>query len=507
MNEIVPQQLTLRQSIPTVVGCVDFTEFCDQMERFDKIIDATELDKQFVLDFINIAVKDARKKADKCGEVFKGFSYKKKIRLQNKGMIAFRCGIARTMTGESFRKFHIHLADSNVLQWFTRIDKVTHIRTFSKSQLERNEKCFTEEVLEETITTLLQASTDKSESLKMELDGPLKIDDVFIDSTCVETNIHHPVDWALFRDAIRTLMKATILIRKAGLKHRMDDPKSFIKKINNLSIEMGSARRKKDSKRERKRILRIMKKLLKKVENHGLRHRDLLVKHWEKTTLGKGKVDNILKGIDNVLMEIERVIFQAHERIIGERRISSDKKLLSLYEKETQIIVRGKLGAEVEFGNTLLLAEQHDGFIIDWDFFEGQSPSDAKLMNPSITRIQNRLRGKKIKSATADRGFWSPGNNNCLKKNNIKNFICSRSVPELRKQLQGKEFRNHQKRRGQTEGRIGIFKNCFLGRPLRSKGFSNRKMKIGLCVLTHNLWLLARLINENIKIKEKLEAA
>jgi hypothetical protein len=34
---------------------------------------------------------------------------------------------------------------------------------------------------------------------------------------------------------------------------------------------------------------------------------------------------------------------------------------LSLYETDTRVIVRGKAGASVEFGNTLLLAEQPDG--------------------------------------------------------------------------------------------------------------------------------------------------
>jgi hypothetical protein len=40
-------------------------------------------------------------------------------------------------------------------------------------------------------------------------------------------------------------------------------------------------------------------------------------------------------------------------------------KILSFYDKEVEVIVRGKSGAEVEFGQRLLLTEQEDGLIID----------------------------------------------------------------------------------------------------------------------------------------------
>ena len=56
------------------------------------------------------------------------------------------------------------------------------------------------------------------------------------------------------------------------------------------------------------------------------------------------------------------------------------------------------------------------------------------------------------------------------------------------------EFILHQTRRSQTEGRIGIFKNAYLGRPLRSKGFEHKENTVVWCVLTHNLWVLARMI-------------
>ena len=53
--------------------------------------------------------------------------------------------------------------------------------------------------------------------------------------------------------------------------------------------------------------------------------------------------------------------------------------------------------------------------------------------------------------------------------------------------------------------RIGILKNDFLGRTLRSKGFANRERAVAWAVLAHNIWLIAR-VGMEIE-KEKREAA
>ena len=70
--------------------------------------------------------------------------------------------------------------------------------------------------------------------------------------------------------------------------------------------------------------------------------------------------------------------------------------------------------------------------------------------------------------------------------------MCPRNPHRLQERLQEPRFIALQSRRGQTEARIGIFKNAFLGNPLRSKGFSRKQMAISWCVLTHNLWVIAR---------------
>jgi hypothetical protein len=194
---------------------------------------------------------------------------------------------------------------------------------------------------------------------------------------------------------------------------------------------------------------------------------------------------------------------QAHERIIGERRVANKDKILSFYDTDVRVLVRGKAGAEVEFGNAMYLAEQSDGLIVDWDFIQEQAPGDNKLVAKSIESIGKEYGA--LTSYTADRGFDSPMNAVDLEKLKIINAICPRSVSELEKRLADETFCHLQKRRGATEARIGIFKNAYLGKPLKSKGFKNRKIRIGWCILSHNLWKLSTMAAQRRKeIEEEL---
>ncbi len=91
--------------------------------------------------------------------------------------------------------------------------------------------------------------------------------------------------------------------------------------------------------------------------------------------------------MDGVLARLSQAQKQAHERIIGGCRVDNADKVLSLYETDTRVIVRGKAGAEVEFGNPLLLAEQTDRVIVDWHLHRASAPADARQLPASLARL------------------------------------------------------------------------------------------------------------------------
>jgi hypothetical protein len=63
---------------------------------------------------------------------------------------------------------------------------------------------------------------------------------------------------------------------RARVESRMFEPEQFITNINRLSMEMTHTRRKKNGNKERKRVLRQMKKLVAVVGGHARRYRTLL---------------------------------------------------------------------------------------------------------------------------------------------------------------------------------------------------------------------------------------
>ena len=73
-------------------------------------------------------------------------------------------------------------------------------------------------------------------------------------------------------------MKIVQLIRDQGLKHRMEEPGLFVSRINKLCMAMTHAWNRtgaQESKRQRKKILRQMDRLVGTVRNHARRYRDL----------------------------------------------------------------------------------------------------------------------------------------------------------------------------------------------------------------------------------------
>jgi hypothetical protein len=341
--------------------------------------------------------------------------------------------------------------------------------------------------LVETVLSVGQQSPDK-----LALAQPLDLEVYFLDTTCVKANIHFPVDWVLLRDATRTLMKAVQLIREHGLKHRMDDPQEFLCGMNRLCLEMTQARAKADSQRQRKRVLRKMDRLMGVIRGHAQRYRQLLDEQWEKTDWTRKQAEQVLGRMDAVLKLLPAARRQARQRILAEQAVDNSEKLLSLYEPQVRVIVRQKAGAEVEFGNTLLLGESQQGLIVDWQLFGEIAPADSRLVVASVDRIE-QVYGKILKGMGTDRGFDSERNRQELVARGVYNGICPRDPHELRRRSKSWKFRRLQRRRSQTEGRVAIFKNNFLGKPLRSKGFENRKLAVTWAVLIHNLWVIARL--------------
>jgi hypothetical protein len=475
-------QTEFRPALPVVFGAKDYREFRETIEEVDHFLTATGIEHRMLVAHLKATT-----------ESHPGNHRQKSYKTLRQ---ALRYSILLALTGLSHRDLSHRVADSAIFQWFTHTSEIDGVRPSSKSSIERFEKLFSSEEICKLIDACNTAVADPVGAQELLYsDMPLKFDEIFADTTCVKSNIHFPVDWVLLRDATRTLIQAIQRIRSQGLKHRMGDPKKFMRDMNKLCIEMTHVRKKKGAKKMRKAIFRRMKRLMKTVESHASNYYHLLESRWAETDLSETQAQGILGHLQNVLDQLPQAVHQAHERLIGGRRVANKDKILSLYESDVHVLVRGKADAEVEFGNGFYLAEQTDGLIVDWSFIKEQPVSDNKLVADSIMRLTKTY--GTLKSYSGDRGFDAQDNRDALAGKNIANGICPRSVVQLKERLEDPYFRQLQTRRGSTEARISIFKNAYLGTPLRSKGFENRKTRIEWCILTHNLWKLARIAVQN----------
>ena len=475
-----------RPALISVLGSKDYLDFRDTLIEMDRILTETGLEHIFIQNRL-AAMGAMRDKANL-------FHYRT-MRL------ALRYSILLGITGNSYRELSRRVADSQVFQWFTHTALLDQVRPVSKSSIARFDKMFTTEEVAELIHNLNGLMADEvTASNLLYQETALKFDKIFADTTCVKANIHYPVDWKLLSDASCTLMNVIIMIRKHGIKYRISDPKRFLRNMNKLCIEMTHARKKVGASKIRKKIFRRMKRLMKTIETHARNYYNELESRWQETDLSEVETQIILDRITNILDQLPQAVHQAHERIIGGRRIANKDKILSLYDPDINVLIRGKSDAEVEFGNGLYLAEQENGLIVDWKFIQEQPPGDNKLTPESIKRITEEY--GKPESYAADRGFDSSDNRLDLEELGIINAICPRSVPLMIEKLEDDIFCILQKRRGATEARIGIFKNVYLGKPLRSKGFKNRQVRIEWCILAHNLWKLASMAAQRRKENE-----
>lgn len=472
-------QQSLRPELPTYFVPKEYRVFRDTLIEVNRILDSG-IEHRFIV-----------KKAEALGidplTEFAQHFYAKTSR-------ALRYCFLLALGDYAHRELAVRVSDSLLLQWFTTTDGLVP-RPYSKSSIERFEKSFGKDEIEQLIHEVNRSVSKRETAEELILQEKLDLTHLWADTTCIRANIHYPVDWVLLRDATRTLIKSILVIRRHGLKHRIDPPEQFITEINKLVMEMSHTRKKKHGAKIRKMILRRMKKLLNTIEAHARRYYEVLDQHWDQTDLTRKQAEVVLRRMHNVIEQLPKGIWQAHERIIGERRVDNREKILSLYEPDVRVMVRGKSGAEVEFGNALYLAENGDGLIVDWEYIDEQPPSDSVLVKESIERVTHNYGSPE--SYTTDRGFSSKANSEYLHTEGIYDAICPKSVRELVERLQEPLFRELQKRRGATEARIGIFKNVYSGRPLRSKGTHHRGVRIGWCIFTHNLWKLGSMAAEN----------
>ena len=198
--QILPFPQELRPQLPTIVGNVDYLSLRRQLEQIDVLLRVSGVERDFVERALaGWKVAGARQPTASA-----------QLRFQQRSRRALRCTLLRTLLQEDHRGFSCQLAGNPLYQWFCLIDALDQVRVPSKSELQRLAHWLPAEEMRQVIDGLLRQALEKPAQLRLK--AALDLDEYFLDTTCVKANIHFPTDWVLLRDAVRTLMKATLLL-------------------------------------------------------------------------------------------------------------------------------------------------------------------------------------------------------------------------------------------------------------------------------------------------------
>src|SRR6516225_6755470 len=316
-----------------------------------------------------------------------------------------------------------------------------------------------------------------------------------VDTTVTETNIHHPTDSSLLGDGVRvltrTMKKITKIAGEVGTKLRN---RSRSVKLRVLDIARAARAKGPQSQEKLKRSYRQLLESTSRVVGQarqfskeiadGIKRSKDIVKQLE--------LEGLRQEIDTMIPRVKQVMTQTRARIFrGDTR--SEGKIFSLFEPSTEIIRKGKAAKPNEFGKMVKLQEAENQIIIDYEVYD-RRPNDADLLVPAIEAHQAKL-GRTPHLVAADAGFYSGKNEAAAKAKGVKRVcIPNRSTksPERKREQKKRWFRQGQKWRTGSEGRISVVKRRHGLNRSRYRGEAGIKRWVGLGVIADNLVNISR---------------
>jgi transposase, IS5 family len=322
-----------------------------------------------------------------------------------------------------------------------------------------------------------------------------------VDTTVVETDIHHPTDSTLLGDGVRVLTRAmrkiTKIVGAAGTKLR-DRSRSVKFRL----LEIGRVARAKGPLNQDKLKQRYRQLLdaTSRVVGQAKRFSEEVAQGVKRSTtvLKQLALEGLRQELDEMGARVKQVMKQTRARIFrGNTR--SEGKLLSLFEPSTEVIRKGKAGKPNEFGKMVKLQEAENQIVTDYEVY-ARRPYDSDLLVAAIETHQARL-GRTPRLVAADAAFYSAKNEAAAKAKGVKRVcIPNRSTKSLERKREQKKrwFRNGQKWRTGCEGRISVVKRRHGLDRCRYKGLVGMKRWVGLGIIADNIINIGRAMEKQV---------
>ena len=439
-------------------------------------------DDQLILQFYQSQSKQSKKfniieeflKKDKniLKEVKKDFRSKKGKFCGAKGMTieqVVRIAILKQITQLSYLKLYDALNDNLCYRNFTKIydGKVPKSNTLCE-----NIKQIKAQSWEKINRFIIGLAKEK---------GIEKGNTVRIDTTGVESNIHHPTDGGLLWDCIRVINRIIETVKE-------EYPEIEFKYSNHGR----SAKRRRykiinTSRKEHRRKAYV--KLLKisaKVKEYGIS----CVEALSKKEYAEEVEARIYRGeLEGYLSALEKIQNQTRRRVIEEEKVPAKEKLVSIFEKHADILTKGK--RKVVFGHKIMLSGGKSNLVLDCKIERGNW-SDSESFSTGMERLKD-IYGEMPKEVSTDGGFASKDNYNYAKDKGIEKVVFTKGATAKIKELirSSKAYKRLKKFRAGIEGCISACKRAYGLDRCTWKGWESFQSYVWISIIAFNLNVIA----------------
>jgi len=315
-----------------------------------------------------------------------------------------------------------------------------------------------------------------------------------VDTTVVQTDIHHPTDNTLLWDVVRVVSRlvgrlADVIDRRIkGFRNRTRAARRRMQALQRMTT---TQRHERQTGKYRE-LIGIAEEVVDRAraalrQTRKVRGKDLL---------SELTIEQLRNEIERYCGLGDRVIDQARRRVLEGEQVPNAEKIYSIFEPHTDLIKRGKVRTPVEFGHKVFLAESAQGLITQYEVLTG-NPSDEHHVEPSLRRHKDAF-GSAPELYGSDRGFFSDRNVTSCERNGVK-VVCipqrgGKKTPEREAYEKSPAFKKGQRFRAGIEGRISVL---FRGRGMKrclAEGYERFELWVGAAVLANNLMTIASLL-------------
>ncbi len=331
---------------------------------------------------------------------------------------------------------------------------------------------------------------------------PEAIESVRGDTFVVETNIHYPTESSVIGDGLRKIVHLATELAKEHELGGWRQAKHLLKKARGLVRAIGRASRAKGQ--GAGRLQPGYQKLLVLAEDLVTRARQLLKSLRFKPDLAAFTLDKVKDGTAPLTTPVaellgfivltEKVCDNARRRVLQGETLANEEKIHSIFEPHTELIKRGKQPNPIEFGHKVLVIEDAVGFVVDYCVVEN-GRLDQDLVVPVMKKLQKRF-DDKIKSASFDRGFHTPQNQEDLAEIVSTPCLAAKGVKHGRQQQKEGTvaFRKARQNHPGVESVIGALQKGNGLKRSRDRSKRGYERYVALGILGRNLQTLGKLL-------------